>query len=171
MKMPPIDMIGAVISIVQVSCTSSWICWTSLVVRVSSDGAPNRAVSSAENPVTWWKIAERRSRPNPMADRDPKYTAPIAHSTCRALTASITPPKSTMVPVSPFATPSSMIAALTVGRYSDASVLITCSTATTASSQRYGRTYCRSSAKSIPLLSHTAPTGSCPAATAWKAIK
>ncbi len=48
MKMPPIDMIGAVISIVQVSCTSSWICWTSLVVRVSSDGAPNRAVSSAE---------------------------------------------------------------------------------------------------------------------------
>ena len=53
MKMPPIDMIGAVISIVQVSCTSSWICWTSLVVRVSSDGAPKRAVSSAEKPVTW----------------------------------------------------------------------------------------------------------------------
>ena len=53
MKMPPIDMIGAVISMVQVSWTSSWICWTSLVVRVSSDGAPNRAVSSAEKPVTW----------------------------------------------------------------------------------------------------------------------
>ena len=45
--------IGAVISMVQVSCTSSWICWTSFVVLVSSDAAPNRAASSAENPVTW----------------------------------------------------------------------------------------------------------------------
>ena len=45
MTMPPTHMIGAVISMVQVNCTSSWICWTSLVVRVSSDGAPNRAVS------------------------------------------------------------------------------------------------------------------------------
>ena len=60
-----------------------------------------------------------------------------------------------MVAVSPLATPSSMIAALTVGRYSEASVLINWSTATTASSHRYGRTYCRSSARSIPLLSHT----------------
>ncbi len=81
MTMPPTHMIGAVISIVHVICTSSWICWTSLVVRVSSDGAPNRAVSCAENPVTWWKIAERRSRPNPMPVREPKYTAPTAHST------------------------------------------------------------------------------------------
>ena len=55
-----------------------------------------------------------------------------------------------MVPVSPLATPSSMIAALIVGRYSDASVLTTWSAATTASSQRYGRTYWRSSAQSIP---------------------
>jgi hypothetical protein len=45
-------MIGAVISMVAVTWTSTWICWTSLVVRVSSDGAPNRAVSSAENPMT-----------------------------------------------------------------------------------------------------------------------
>ena len=37
-----------------------------------------------------------------------------------------------IVCVSPLATPSSMIAALTVGRYSDASVLITCSTETIA---------------------------------------
>ena len=66
MKMPPIDMIGAVISIVQVNCTSSWTCWTSLVVRVSRDGAPKRAVSAAEKPVTWWKIADRRSWPKPM---------------------------------------------------------------------------------------------------------
>jgi hypothetical protein len=60
-----------------------------------------------------------------------------------------------MVPVSPLATPSSMIAALTVGRYSEASVLIIWSSATAASGQRYGRTYRRSSARSIWLLSHT----------------
>ena len=35
-----------------------------------------------------------------------------------------------MVPVSPFATPSSMIVALMVGRYSDASALINWSAAT-----------------------------------------
>ncbi len=51
--MPPMHMIGAVISIVAVNSTSSWICCTSLVVRVSSDGAPKRAVSCAEKPVTW----------------------------------------------------------------------------------------------------------------------
>ena len=90
-----------------------------------------------------------------MPAREPKYTAPTAHTTCSAVTASITPPSSTIVRRSPLATPSSMIAALTVGRYSDASVLISWSTATTDSSPRYGRTYCRSSARSIPLLSHT----------------
>ena len=82
--------------------------------------------------------------------------------------ASITAPRRTMVAVSPCATPSSMIAAFNVGRYSNASVLITCRsiTATTDSSPRYGRTYCRSSARSIPLLSHTRLTQLCLAATA-----
>jgi hypothetical protein len=42
-----------------------------LVVLVSNDGAPNRAVSAAEKPVTWWKIADRRSRPKPVAAREP----------------------------------------------------------------------------------------------------
>ncbi len=50
-----------------------------------------------------------------------------------------------------------MIAALTVGRYSDASVLISWSPATIANSDRYGPAYRRSNAQSIPLLSHTAP--------------
>ena len=54
-----------------------------------------------------------------------------------------------MVAVSPLATPSSMIAALTVGRYSDARVLISCSTISTATSRRYGWMYWRSSARSI----------------------
>ena len=94
-----------------------------------------------------------------MPARDPKYTAPIAHSTCSAVTASITPPNSTMVRRSPLATPSSMIAALTVGRYSDASVLINWSAATIASSDRYGRAYCRSSAHNMSLLSHTGRRG------------
>ena len=84
-----------------------------------------------------------------MPAREPKYTAPTAQTTCSAVTASMTPPSSTIVAVSPLATPSSMIAALMVGRYSEASVLTICSTATTASSPRYGRTYCRSSAQSI----------------------
>ncbi len=52
-----------------------------------------------------------------------------------------------------------MIAALTVGRYSVARVLMTWSAATTASSDRYGRTCCRSSLQSIPLLSHTLAAG------------
>ena len=65
-------MIGAVISTVQVNCTSCWICPTSLVVRVSSDAVPNRAVSAAENVVTWLKIAARRSWPKLIAARDPK---------------------------------------------------------------------------------------------------
>ena len=58
-------------------------------------------------------------------------------------------PSLTMVAVSPLATPSSMIAALTVGRYSDARVLISWSTISTATSRRYGRMYWRSSARSI----------------------
>ena len=109
-------MIGAVISIVAVIWTNSWICWTSLVVRVSRVAAPNRAVSLAENPSTCRKTAARRSRPNPIAAREPKNTAPTAHNTCSAVTASITRPSSTIRVVSPLATPSSMIAALTVGR-------------------------------------------------------
>ncbi len=48
-------------------------------------------------------------------------------------------PSRMMVAVSPLATPSSMIAALIVGRYSDARVLISCSTISTATSRRYGR--------------------------------
>ncbi len=58
-------------------------------------------------------------------------------------------PSLTMVAVSPLATPSSMIVALSVGRYSVASVLIICSAMSTATSRRYGRMYWRSSARSM----------------------
>ena len=50
-----------------------------------------------------------------------------------------------------------MIAAFTVGKYSEASVLMVCSTMTAATSRRYGRTYRRTSARSMSLLSHTDP--------------
>ncbi len=71
MMMPPTPMIGAATSIVQVITTSIWTCCTSLVPRVISEGAPNWETSLAENPPTWWKTAERTSRPNPMAAREP----------------------------------------------------------------------------------------------------
>ena len=72
MTIPPTHMIGAATSIVQVTSTSIWTCCTSLVLRVISDGAPNRLSSRAENAPTRWKTAERTSRPNPMAVRAPK---------------------------------------------------------------------------------------------------
>ena len=68
---PPTHMIGAATSIVQVISTSICTCCTSLVLRVISDGAPNRFTSRAENPPTRWKIAPRTSRPKPIAVRDP----------------------------------------------------------------------------------------------------
>lgn len=72
MKIPPTHMIGAVTSTVPVICTRYWICRTSLVLRVSSVGAPNQAVSRSENVVTCSNMARRRSRPNPIPVRDPK---------------------------------------------------------------------------------------------------
>ncbi len=39
--MPPTHMIGADTSSVNVISASIWTCWTSFVVRVISDGAPN----------------------------------------------------------------------------------------------------------------------------------
>ena len=41
-------MIGAITMMVNVISTVIWTCWTSLVLRVISVGAPNRAISRAE---------------------------------------------------------------------------------------------------------------------------
>ncbi len=71
-KTPPMLMIGVAMSIVQVSSTSICTCCTSLVVRVISDGAPNRATSRSENAPTRVKTASRTSRPNAIAVRAPK---------------------------------------------------------------------------------------------------
>ncbi|SIK04852.1 Uncharacterised protein [Mycobacteroides abscessus subsp. abscessus] len=88
----------------------------------------------------WWNSADRISRPKPIPVLEPKYTAPIEQVICTRVTPSITAPRRAMVRVSPCATPSSMIAALTVGRYSEARVLMICNVTTTAIKPRYGRT-------------------------------
>ena len=51
MKIPPTHMIGAVTRTVAVICTSTWICCTSLVVRVRSEAGEKCAASRAENVV------------------------------------------------------------------------------------------------------------------------
>ena len=63
---PPTAVIGAATSSVSVIWTSICTCWTSFVLRVINDGAPNWFTSRAENAPTRWKIAPRRSRPNPI---------------------------------------------------------------------------------------------------------
>ncbi len=75
-KMPITRLSGAVIIIVTAITTSIWICWTSLVVRVISDGAPNWPTSRAEKPVTEWNRSRRMSRPKPIAACDAYQTAP-----------------------------------------------------------------------------------------------
>ncbi len=70
--MPPTPMIGAATIIVNVIRASIWTCCTSLVVRVISDGVPNRPTSRAENSCTRLKIPARRSRPTAIAVRAPK---------------------------------------------------------------------------------------------------
>ena len=72
MMTPPIMVIGAEISIVQDSSTSICTCCTSLVLRVISDGAPNRLSSRAENASTRSKIAARTSRPKLIATLAPR---------------------------------------------------------------------------------------------------
>lgn len=69
---PPTHMIGADTSSVNVIRVSIWTCWTSLVVRVISEGAPNWPTSRAENDCTRSKMAPRMSRPTADAVRAPK---------------------------------------------------------------------------------------------------
>ncbi len=89
-------MIGAPIMSVQDMTTSICTCWTSFVVRVISDGAPNRAISWAENVPTRAKIDVRTSRPKAIAVRAPNHTALAAQAICTSVIASIQPPVRTM---------------------------------------------------------------------------
>ena len=78
MTTPTTIVMGAAMAIVQAITTSICTCWTSLVMRVMSDGAPKVPTSRAEKSVTWWNSAARRSRPKPMATRAPTRTAATA---------------------------------------------------------------------------------------------
>ena len=49
---PPTAIIGALTKIVRAICRKSWICWTSLVLRVISVGVPNRFISREEKLCT-----------------------------------------------------------------------------------------------------------------------
>ncbi len=92
----PTIMIGADTNMVKPISTSICTCWTSLVSRVMSEGAPKCCTSRAENVPTRRKIAARRSRPKDIAVRAANHTAATAHSAWRTDTASITVPRSMM---------------------------------------------------------------------------
>jgi hypothetical protein len=77
---------------VNVSSTSIWTCWTSLVTRVMSDGAPNWPTSRVEKRCTRLKRPARTSRPTAMAVRAPKNTAAICAAICSSVMPSIPPP-------------------------------------------------------------------------------
>ena len=49
--MPPTHMIGAITISVSAICRNSWICWTSFVLRVISDGVPKRFISRPRTPA------------------------------------------------------------------------------------------------------------------------
>ncbi len=72
MKMPPTIMIGARIITLSIIMTTICTCWTSLVFRVMSEGAPKVLISVAEKLSTRRKIAPRTSRPNAIAVFEPK---------------------------------------------------------------------------------------------------
>ena len=72
MRTPPTIMIGAGTIIVADSSTSICTCWTSLVLRVMSDGGPKWFTSRVENDSTRPKRSRRTSRPKAIAVRAPK---------------------------------------------------------------------------------------------------
>jgi hypothetical protein len=92
MMTPPIIMMGAPTMTVSAICRKSWICWTSLVLRVISDGVPNVYISRDERCRTRANTEARRSRPTPIEARDAQYTAMIAMMPWMTVTPSITPP-------------------------------------------------------------------------------
>ena len=113
---PPTIMIGAATIRVQLISTSICTCWTSLVSRVISDGAPKCCTSRWEKAPTRWKIAARTSRPKLIAVRAENQTAVTEQPICSSATASIIAPVCRMYDVSPVATPLSMMSAFRLGR-------------------------------------------------------
>ena len=69
---PPTAMIGASTIIVRATCKKIWICWTSLVLRVMSEGVPKWFISWAEKRCTALKTSSRTSLPTPIETREAK---------------------------------------------------------------------------------------------------
>ena len=62
-------MMGAMSIMVETMKTTIWICWTSLVERVMSEGAPKRETSSRLKRWTRANTSLRISRPSPIEAR------------------------------------------------------------------------------------------------------
>ena len=69
---PPTARIGAMIIMFRPIRTTIWTCWTSLVLRVMSDGVPKWLSSACEKLSTLRKMAPRTSRPNAMPVFEPQ---------------------------------------------------------------------------------------------------
>ena len=89
---------------------------TSFVVRLIRVGAPKRDSSWAEKVPTRWKTAPRTSLPSEAAVSAAMRVARIVARIWTKETPSIHMPARAMKPVSPTATPSSMIRPLRLGR-------------------------------------------------------
>ena len=90
--MPPMHMMGVATMKFSPISMSIWTCWTSLVPRVISVGAPKTLTSLAEKLLTLRNTPRRRSRPNAIAAFEPKYTPAIAVATWTSATPSMSPP-------------------------------------------------------------------------------
>ena len=69
---PPTARIGAMIIMLRPISTVIWTCWTSLVLRVMSDGVPKWLSSACEKLSTLRKMAPRTSRPKAMPVFEPQ---------------------------------------------------------------------------------------------------
>ena len=96
MTTPPTAVIGADTMNASPMRTTCCTCCTSFVLRVIRDGAPKSLTSRSEKPCTRRKIADRTSRPKPMAASALNHAPATAATASPAVTASITPPVRTM---------------------------------------------------------------------------
>ena len=92
MMIPPTIRIGADIMIVRPMKTTVWTCWTSLVLRVMSDGGPEAVDLDLRERLDRRKTARRTSRPKPIATRAPMKTAVTDATPRTAVTTSIIAP-------------------------------------------------------------------------------
>ena len=90
--MPPIAIIGAVMTIVIIMISTCWTCVVSLVVRVISDAVLKRSNWWTEKCATRSKIRLRTSRPNPLATLAEKKLLPTDAAVLTSAISSIRPP-------------------------------------------------------------------------------